>query len=200
MLAVSWVGLRGNERRRWGRSRIRLAATRRRYRAPAETAIRWSSRSARNPQSGVRPASSRARRARGTCRPSARARRERGDRDRRRHRLVDVEHVEALTLEGAPDAGIVRGESTMFGSVPFAGTITERPTGMMSGGGRSWRPRRGWRKRVKLPGGSLPMIVRVSTPRPRRASAWSSACSTTAPQKDQEYGTTMPTFMRKLTR
>ena len=88
----------------------------------------------------------------------------------------------------------------MFGSDPFAGTITERPTGMMSGGGRSWRPRRGCRTRVKLPGGSLPMIVRVSTPCPRRASAWSSACSTTAPQKDQEYGTTMPTFMRKLTR
>ena len=60
----------------------------------------------------------------------------------------------------------------MFGSVPFAGTITERPTGMMSGGGRSWRPRRGCRTRVKLPGGSLPMIVRVSTPCPRRASAW----------------------------
>src|SRR5207237_631689 len=27
------------------------------------------------------------------------------------------------------------------------------------------------------------------------ASAWSSACSTTAPQKDHEYGTTMPTFI-----
>src|SRR5215207_418839 len=49
--------------------------------------------------------------------------------------------------------------------------------------------------RVKLPGGSLPMIVRVSTPRCWRASACNSACSTTAPQKDQEYGTTIPTFI-----
>ena len=90
---------------------------------------------------------------------------------------------------------MVRGESTMFGSVPFAGTITERPTGMTSGGGVSWRPERGWSTRVKLPGGSLPMIVRVSTPCRRSASACSSACSTTAPQKDHEYGTTMPTFI-----
>ena len=44
------------------------------------------------------------------------------------------------------------------------------------------------------PGGSLPMIVRVSTPSPRSASACSSACSLTAPQKDHENGTTMPTF------
>ena len=29
---------------------------------------------------------------------------------------------------------IERGERTMFGSDPFAGTTTERPTGMMSGG------------------------------------------------------------------
>src|SRR5215210_6434551 len=49
--------------------------------------------------------------------------------------------------------------------------------------------------RVKLPGGSLPMIVRVSTPRRCSASACSSACSITAPQKDQEYGTTIPTFI-----
>ena len=49
----------------------------------------------------------------------------------------------------------------MFGSVPFAGTITDRPTGMMSGGGVSWRPERGCSTRVKLPGGSFPMIVRV---------------------------------------
>ena len=31
--------------------------------------------------------------------------RDRGDRDRRRHRLMDVQHVEALTRERAPDAG-----------------------------------------------------------------------------------------------
>ena len=46
----------------------------------------------------------------------------------------------------------------MFGSEPFAGTITERPTGITSGGGSPWRPCRGWSARVKVPGGSLPMI------------------------------------------
>src|SRR5919201_3206261 len=92
-------------------------------------------------------------------------------------------------------AGTERGERTMFGSVPFAGTITERPTGMTSGGGCPCRPSRGCRTRVKLPGGSLPMIVRVSTPSRCSASACSSTCSTTAPQNDHEYGTTMPTFI-----
>ena len=38
------------------------------------------------------------------------------------------------------------------------------------------------------------MIVRVSMPSWCSAAAWSSACSTTAPQKDHEYGTTIPTF------
>src|SRR5918999_1794070 len=38
------------------------------------------------------------------------------------------------------------------------------------------------------------MIVLTSSPSRRSASAWSSACSTTAPQNDQEYGTTIPTF------
>ncbi len=83
----------------------------------------------------------------------------------------------------------------MLGSEPFAGTITERPTGITSGGALPWRPSRGWSARVKLPGGSLPMIVRVSTPSARSASACSSACSTTAPQNDHEYGTTIPTFI-----
>ena len=88
----------------------------------------------------------------------------------------------------------VRGLRTMFGSDPFAGTITERPTGITSRGGKSCRPSRGCSTRVKLPGGSLPMIRRVSTPSRRNASACDSACSTTAPQNDQEYGTTIPTF------
>jgi hypothetical protein len=91
--------------------------------------------------------------------------------------------------------GIADGLRMRFGSESFAGTITERPTGMTSGGGTPWRPRRGCSNRVKLPGGSLPMIVRVSIPNRRRASACSSACSTTAPQNDQEYGTTIPTFI-----
>src|SRR5580765_3520396 len=42
------------------------------------------------------------------------------------------------------------------------------------------------------------MIVFTSTPRARSASDWSSACSTTAPQKDHEYGTTIPTFIAAI--
>ena len=56
------------------------------------------------------------------------------------------------------------GLRTMFGSDPFAGTITDRPTGSTSGGGRPCRPWRGWRTFVKAPGGSWPMIERVSIP------------------------------------
>src|SRR5947208_2591333 len=89
------------------------------------------------------------------------------------------------------------GLSTMFGSVPFAGTITDRPTGSTSGGGRPCRPWRGWSALVNRPGGSWPMIVRVSTPSRCSVSACSSACSTTAPQNDHEYGTTMPTFIAR---
>src|SRR5665213_550124 len=90
---------------------------------------------------------------------------------------------------------IERGLRMMFGSEPFAGTITDRPIGITSGGGSPWRPWRGCSTRVNCPGGSLPMIVFTSTPCARRASDWSSACSTTAPQKDHEYGTTIPTFI-----
>ena len=57
-----------------------------------------------------------------------------------------------------------RGLRMMFGSVPFAGTITERPIGITSGGGSPWRPCRGWSTRVNWPGGSLPMIVFTSWP------------------------------------
>ena len=73
--------------------------------ARSETAIRWSIRSMRKPQSGIAAtASSRGRRTRGTSRRSGSARRdERREADRRRHRLVQVEHVEALALERAPD-------------------------------------------------------------------------------------------------
>src|SRR5579883_2128528 len=83
----------------------------------------------------------------------------------------------------------------MLGSEPFAGTITERPTGITSGGGEPCRPERGWRKRVNDPGGSLPITIRVSMPSVRRAAAWLSAWSTTPPKNDHENGTTMPTFM-----
>ena len=40
----------------------------------------------------------------------------------------------------------------MFGSDPFAGTITERPTGITLSGGSPWRPTRGWSTRVNWPG------------------------------------------------
>src|SRR5579884_266209 len=91
-----------------------------------------------------------------------------------------------------------RGLRMMFGSVPFAGTITERPIGMTSGGGTPWRPWRGCSTRVNCPGGSFPMIVFTSQPSARSASACSSACSTTPPQNDHEYGTTIPTFIRVI--
>ena len=41
----------------------------------------------------------------------------------------------------------------------------------------------------------MPITSRTSCPRSRSAAAWSSACSTTAPQNDHEYGTTIPTFI-----
>ena len=88
-----------------------------------------------------------------------------------------------------------RGLRMMFGSDPFAGTITERPIGITPGGGSPWRPSLGCRTRVKLPGGSLPITSRTSWPSFLSAAACSSACSTTAPQNDHEYGTTIPTFM-----
>ena len=78
--------------------------------------------------------------------------------------------------------GIADGLSTMFGSAPFAGTITERPTGITSAGGRPCRPCLGCRTRVKLPSGSCPTIVRVSMPSSRSAATLSSTCSITAPQ------------------
>ena len=57
-----------------------------------------------------------------------------------------------------------RGLRMMFGSEPFAGTITERPIGITSGGGGPSRPCRGCSARVNWPGGSLPMIVLTSQP------------------------------------
>ena len=48
---------------------------------------------------------------------------------------MDVKDVEALALEHAAERGRRRdGLRMMFGSDPFAGTITERPTGMHAGG------------------------------------------------------------------
>ena len=47
---------------------------------------------------------------------------------------------------------------------------------------------------MNWPGGSFPITSRTSWPSSRSAAACSSACSTTAPQKDHENGTTMPDF------
>src|SRR5262249_4926790 len=71
-----------------------------------------------------------------------------------------------------------------------------RPSGITRGGGGPGRPWRGWRIRLKEPGGSLPMRRRVSMPIASNARACASAWSTTPPPNDQEYGTTMPTFIR----
>src|SRR3990172_6591097 len=72
----------------------------------------------------------------------------------------------------------------MWGREPLAGTITERPTGITFDGGSPCLPTRGWSTRVNWPGGSFPMSRRTSCPRSSSAAAWSSACSTTAPQDD----------------
>ena len=48
---------------------------------------------------------------------------------------------------------------------------------------------------MNWPGGSFPITSRTSWPSSRSAAACSSACSTTAPQKDHENGTTIPTFI-----
>ena len=118
-------------------------------RACSETAIRWSSRSSRKPQTGIaepHPAELAGRMVRADHR--AVPERERRDARDRRHRLVQVQHVEPLPLEHAPDPEDERGLRMMFGSEPFAGTITERPIGITSGGGLPCRPTRGCSARV----------------------------------------------------
>ena len=56
------------------------------------------------------------------------------------------------------------GVRMMLGSDAFAGTMTERPTGITYSGGRVWRPCFGWRSQVSRPGGSWPMMIRASCP------------------------------------
>src|SRR5436309_2921936 len=92
--------------------------------------------------------------------------------------------------------GTARGLSTRFDSAPLPGTITDRPSGITPGGGGPGRPWRGWRMRLKEPGGSLPISSRVSIPTVPSARACATAWSTTPPPNDHEYGTTIPTFMR----
>ena len=165
--------------------------------ARSETAIRWSILSMRKPHSGtpplIHPRS-----------PDAWNVATRGQRARMRavRQIVGVIGSCRWTTSkrSRSSARTVRkyerGERTMFGSEPFAGTITERPTGMTLSGGSPWRPTRGCRTRVNWPGGSLPITRRTSWPSSSSAVACSSACSTTAPQNDHENGTTIPIFTR----
>ena len=153
-----------------------------------------------SPTRASRSASSRGRRSRGTCRPSAPAHeRERGDARRRRHRLVQVQDVEALALERRADAeDRARAEDD----------VRERA---VRGHDHRAADRDHVRRRVAV--AAVPRVQHARelagrvvahdrlhlVARGRRsASAWSSACSTTAPQKDHEYGTTMPTFIAAI--
>ena len=75
-------------------------------RAGSETAIRWSIRSARKPQTGLASLSHDSSPRRVERRDDRTAgQRERRHAGRRRHRLVDVDQVELLALEDAPASG-----------------------------------------------------------------------------------------------
>ncbi len=74
---------------------------------------------------------------------------------------------------------------TILASEPLAATITERPSGITSGGGRLPAAAR-VKHPLKAPGRVVADQVRVSTPSALKARAWYSACSTTPPQNDQE--------------
>ena len=74
----------------------------------------------------------------------------------------------------------------MFGSDPFAGTITERPIGITLGRRLvvASQPRvESAREAARRVVADHEAHVEAET---ASASAWSSACSTTAPQNDQE--------------
>ena len=141
-------------------------------RACSETAIRWSSLSSRKPQTGVasriQPRSPLA-----WCVPTI------GPSQNASAAMHGVGVIGSCrwSRSNPPFAStrlirkIERGLRMMFGSEPFAGTITERPIGITSGGGSPCRPTRGWSTRVNWPGGSLPMIRRTSCPRSRSAAA-----------------------------
>ena len=105
VLAVGRVGRARGSARRSGRSRRRRRATGRPRRGRARRRRSAGRRDpCRKPQQACRASSSRGRPRRGGSRRSAScATREARDADRRRHRLVEVEHVEPLALEHAPD-------------------------------------------------------------------------------------------------
>ena len=79
--------------------------------------------------------------------------RERRDADRRRHRLVQVDDVEALLAQHVADAAdrARREDDVRQRAVRRARRPSGRP-GSISGGRSPWRPVRGWRRRVSRPG------------------------------------------------
>src|SRR5205085_11401822 len=122
--------------------------------ACVETAIRWSIRSARNPHTGrairiqARPPDAWKVATTGHRANASAAVQIAGVIGSWRWRTSNRSRTSIRLIRATED-----GLSTMFGSDPFAGTITERPTGSTSDGGRPWRPWRGWRTFVKAPGG-----------------------------------------------
>ena len=138
-------------------------------RACSETAIRRSSRSSRKPHTGVasriQPRSPLA-----WCVPTigpsksaSAAMQGVGVIGSCRWRMSNLSRASTRLIRG-----IDRGLRMMFGSEPFAGTITDRPIGITSGGGCPCRPTRGCSARVNCPGGSLPITRRTSWPSSRK--------------------------------
>ena len=90
---------------------------------------------------------------------------------------------------------IARGLRMMFGSEPFAGTITERPIGITSRRRLPVAAAAGVEHARELARRVVPQTMRTSWPRSASAAACCSACSTTPPQNDHEKGTTIPIFI-----
>ena len=130
------------------------------------------------------------------CHDRALSPRERRRTDHRRHRLVQVQDVEALAPQHAlhsRDRGRAQ-DDVRQGAV--CGDDHRAPDRDHV---RRW-PTVAPVPRVQHPGEAPLGVVAHDRPRldPESRSAWafSSTCSITAPQYDQEYGTTMPTFTR----
>ena len=139
--------------RRWGRPPTALPTSGRPSPAPARrprSADRCDP--SGTPSRACRGASSRDPRRRGGSRPSAsapaRAPRRRSQASSGSWRCKTSNRSRSSTrLTRKNDRGL----RTMLGSEPFAGTITDRPTGITLAGGFPWRPTRGWRARVNCP-------------------------------------------------
>ena len=112
-----------------------------------------------------------------------------GERRRAEHRgerLVHVEEVEALARERPAQLrqrARAEDEVRERAVARHDHRAAERDHARGGGPGRPWR---GWRMRLKEPGGSLPISRRVSIPTASSARACASAWSTTPPPNDQE--------------